>query len=85
MDANEQTKQMWLTNFQTIKSLKISKVEESFKEEWTPDRQRFKFTLDVSVNSQGEQFGWNNGVNYRYITLQKDGDKWLVHELASNP
>jgi len=85
MDASDQTKQMWLTNFQTIKSLKVKKVEEAFKDEWTQQRQTFKFTLEVSVTDAGEQLGWENGTNVRWITLQKTGDQWLVHELANNP
>jgi len=85
MDANESTKQMWLTNFQTLKAVTVKKVEEAFKEEWTAERQTFKFTLEVSVTPAGEQMGWNNGVNYRWLTLQKSGDKWLVHELSNNP
>lgn len=85
MDASDQTKQMWLTNFQSIKSLKVKKTEEAFKEEWTPERQVFKFILDVSVTPAGEQIGWENGTNFRWVTLQKTGGKWLVHELANNP
>jgi len=33
MDANESTKQAWAVNFSTIKSLKVNKIEEAFKEE----------------------------------------------------
>jgi len=85
MDANDQTKAMWKTNFAAIRSLKISGVEPAFKEEWTPTRQVFKFTLDVKVTPQGEEFGWSNGKNSRWLTLEKKGDVWRVTELANNP
>ena len=85
MDANEQTKQMWLTNFQTLKSVFVEKIEEVYKDEWTPNRQVFKVILEVDVTSQGEQYGWNKGENFRWISLQNNNNIWQVHELANNP
>lgn len=85
MEANEETKQMWLTNFQTLKSVSVKKIEEVYKDEWTPSRQVFKATLEVEATSQGEQYGWNKGENFRWISLQKNNNIWQVHELANNP
>jgi hypothetical protein len=85
MDANDSTKQGWGVNFKTLESLKVNKIEEAFKDEWTPTNQVFKVELNVSVTPAGEQIGWTNGKNFRWITLQKTGDQWLVHDLANNP
>jgi hypothetical protein len=85
MDANENTKQGWGVNFNTIKSLEIKKIEEAFKEEWTPNKQTFKATLKVSVTEQGLQIGWENGDNFRWITVEKNNNVWQIHELANNP
>jgi hypothetical protein len=86
MDANDDTKQGWAVNFNTIESLKVNKIEEAFKEEWTPSRQTFKMELEVRVNSEGEQMGWENGKNFRWVTLEKNASGvWVVHELANNP
>lgn len=86
MDADSNTKQAWGVNFNTIKSLKVNKIEEAFKEEWTPNRQSFKVELGVQIKPEGEQFGWRNGANYRWITLEKNqSGQWMVHELANNP
>jgi len=85
MDANDQTKQMWKTNFNTIKSLKVESVEPYWLEEWTADRQMYKFILDVSVTPEGEQIGWENGKNFRWVTMQNNNGVWQVHELANNP
>lgn len=86
MDANENTKQMWGVNFNTIESLKVNKIEETYKEEWTPTRQSFKVELDVKVKPEGEQLGWVNGKNFRWISLEKNSaGAWLIHELANNP
>lgn len=86
MDVNENTKQMWGVNFNTIEKLEVKKVEETFKEEWTANRQTFKVELDVKVKPEGERMGWQNGQNFRWITLEKNaGGQWMIHELASNP
>jgi len=85
MDANESTKKMWKTNFDTIKSLSVKKVEPVFLEEWTSTRQVFRFDLLASVTSEGEGYGWNQGQNARWLSLQKNNEVWQVHEIASNP
>jgi hypothetical protein len=86
MDANDSTKKMWEANFNTIESLSVKKVEEAFKEEWTATRQTFKFELDAKVKPAGEQLGWNQGTNFRWVSLEKNsGGAWLIHEIANNP
>lgn len=85
MDANQGTEEMWKTNFNTIKSLSVKGATPVFEEEWTSVRQVFKFDLLVSVTPEGEGYGWNQGQNARWISLEKNGDIWQVHELANNP
>lgn len=86
MDASDQTKAMWKRNFATISTLKVNKIEEAFREEWTDNRQSFKVQLHVNVNPTGKQLGWQNGMNYRWVTLTKTASgQWLVHEIANNP
>lgn len=85
MDANESTKQGWRENFNQIKSLQIKFVEPYLREEWSAAREMYKFTLEASVTAKGEQWGWNNGENFRWVVVEKNGDNWQVHELANNP
>jgi hypothetical protein len=86
MDANDNTKQAWGVNFNTIKKLTVKKIEETFKEEWSENRQSFKIELNVEIKPEGEQMGWQNGTNFRWVSLEKNSDgKWLIHELANNP
>jgi hypothetical protein len=83
MDADAATKKAWGENFATLGSLKIVSVEAVYPNEWTAERESYKFTLDVVAKS--EQFGWSTGSSLRWITLQKVNGKWMVHELANNP
>ena len=85
MDANAETKAGWKTNFEQLKSLTITKIEPIYEEEWTAERQSYKAELEVKLVSGNASMGWVNGKNFRWITVEKTGDKWLVHELANNP
>jgi len=85
MDANDNTKAGWWQNFNTLESLKIKSLEPNMQEEWTNDRQLYKAILDVKLKSGEGGLGWENGENYRWVSVQKTGDKWFIHELANNP
>ncbi len=85
MDANADTKQGWGVNFNTIQALKIKNMEPVYEEEWTSVRQVFKADLEIKSTDAGEQYGWNQGINMRWVTVEKNGDTWLIHELANNP
>ncbi len=84
MDANQTTKNMWQQNFAAISSLTVKSLEPTFQSEWTSERESYKATLEVKTKG-GNTFGWEDGTNTRWITLQKTEGKWLVHELANNP
>jgi len=83
MDANDQTKQMWGVNFNSVESLKIKSIAPAFQEEWTAERVTYKVMLEVKAKAG--QNVWSNGVNARWITLTKATTGWVVHELANNP
>jgi hypothetical protein len=85
MDANQGTKDAWVKNFETLKSLKLEKIDEAFKAEWSATRQSFKATLTVEVKPGSPDWGWQNGKNFRWLVLQKTGGVWQVHELNNNP
>jgi hypothetical protein len=86
MDADEGTKQAWGVNFNTLNSLTVKSCAEDSKSDWTPTRQSFKCELAVSVKPEGERIGWENGQNFRWITLEKNANgAWQIHELANNP
>ncbi|MFH1077968.1 MAG: hypothetical protein V1745_01635 [Patescibacteria group bacterium] len=85
MDADDGTKAGWRQNFGQLASLKVVAVEPTFQEEWTAERQTYKTELDVKLQSGDEAMGWTNGRNFRWVTMQKVGDLWKVHELANNP
>ncbi len=86
MDANDDTKQAWGVNFNTIEELTVKNIVEAYKEEWSDSRQSFKIELEIKVKPEGEQMGWQNGTNFRWVSLEKNSNgNWQIHELANNP
>jgi hypothetical protein len=83
---NEATAQQWLSNFNSIKSLKIISVEQANLEQWTATWESYKVTIDITTSEKPEKYGWDNGRNIRWVTIiPQGGGAWKVAELAQNP
>jgi hypothetical protein len=83
---NEATANMWLANFQSIKSLKVVSIEQANLEQWTDEWESYKVTLDIATSEPPDKYGWENGRNVRWVTLiPQGGGSWKVAELAQSP
>lgn len=86
MDADIDTKQAWGVNFNTIASLKKVKMEAVYQNEWSETRQIYKAQLEVELKPNSQDFGWQNGVNNRWVAVERNSSgQWMIHELANNP
>jgi len=87
---NESQKQAWAVQFNAIKSIKILSAEPSMKEDWTETKHTYKTSLDVEMDPKSADepipyFGWENGKNFRWITLIKEGKMWRIEGIATGP
>ncbi len=83
---NDTMRQMWLENFQSLKSLKVVSVEQAYVENWTGEWECFKVTLDVTTSAPPDKYGWENGRNTRWVSLIPQGaGYWKITELSANP
>jgi hypothetical protein len=86
MAPDEATGQAWTDNFKSLKSLKIVSIEQARLEEWTSEWETYKVTLEAATDESPEKYGWENGLNIRWITIVPQGaGAWKVDALASNP
>lgn len=86
MDANMlQSASMWKENFNTIAGMKVTKIEEIYKEEWTDSLQKYKVQLSVNLKPGSQPMGWEEGNNTRWVSLVMEGGQWKIHEIANNP
>ena len=83
---NEAMAQMWLANFQSLSALTVVSVEQASLEQWTAERELYKVKLDVKTSEPQEKYGWDNGLNVRWVELiPQGGGSWKVASLAANP
>ena len=83
---NEATAQMWLANFQSLSALTVVSVEQASLEQWTAEREFYKVTVNVRTAESPEKYGWDDGLNARWVELvPQGGGAWKVVALATNP
>ena len=91
MKTKDETElQTWGVHFNAINSFKLLKIEKASEESWTDNKHIYKVVLDVwmdprSADAPIPYYGWQNGENTRWITLEKVGDIWKIAEIATGP
>lgn len=88
--SDDSTKQSWGVQFNAMKSLKVINISPINKDSWTDTSHQYKVVFDVimdpnSRNATIPYYGYNNGQNIRYITLEKEDGAWRVSEIATGP
>lgn len=73
-----------------MKTVKVKKIEETMKEDWTENRHEYMVTLDVVMDPSSAggpipYYGFENGENVRFVGLVKEGNQWKVEGLATGP
>jgi hypothetical protein len=87
---SDNERQNWTVQFASIKSIKLLKMEKANENFWTDNKHIYKVTLHVlmeirSADAPIPYYGWENGVNVRWITLEKIGKIWKIAEIATGP
>jgi len=87
---DEGQKQAWGVQLNAIKSIKILNTEPSMQEAWTATRHTYKITMDIMMDSASAgapipYYGYENGKNIRWVTLEKEGKIWRVMGIATGP
>ncbi len=58
--------------------------------DWTEAKHTYKVTLDVSMNPTSANapipyYGWENGQNIRWVSLENAGNLWKIQGIATGP
>jgi hypothetical protein len=89
--TNDSERQAWAVQFAAFHYLKVLKIEKANLNEWTDNKHIYKVTLDVimdiekSANAPIPYYGYQNGENVRWITLEKVDNVWKIAEIATSP
>ncbi len=87
---DDSQKQAWGVQFNAFNSVKVLKIESSMPEEWSGNEHSYRVTLEVkmdpgSANAPIPYYGWENGQNIRWITLEKSVSLWKIKGIATGP
>ncbi|MCL5438886.1 MAG: hypothetical protein M1268_02760 [Patescibacteria group bacterium] len=84
---DEKSKQQWETNFKSILNISLARVDDFEKAAWTDNFEQYKIIFDIKLKpGVSENYGWTDGDNIRWITLEKDNkDVWKITEIATGP
>lgn len=87
---NDSELQAWAVQFSNITSFKLLKIEKFNENEWTDNKHIYKVIFDIwmdprSADAPISYYGWQNGQNTRWLTLEKVGNIWKIAEITSGP
>lgn len=83
---NDTYGKMWLENFRSIKSVIVKSIEPHRLPEWTKEREYYKVILEIQTDEPAYKYGWDNGINTRWITIIPQGaGSWKIDEIATAP
>ncbi len=87
---DDSTKQAWGVQFNAFKKLVIKSIGPSLQEEWMETSQSYKVTMDVemtpeSANGPIPYYGYEKGINIRWISLEKENGVWKIAGINTGP
>jgi hypothetical protein len=88
--SDDSAKQAWGVQFNAFQSLSVIQIEPSMKEEWTESKHTYKLTLSVKMkpeaaNAPIPNYGYDNGINIRWVTIEKISSSWKISSIATGP
>jgi hypothetical protein len=87
---DDATKQAYGVQYAAMESVKVKKIEESSRSDWTDSWHQYMVSLDVVMNPNSAggpipYYGFERGENIRFITLIKEGATWKIEGLSTGP
>jgi hypothetical protein len=81
---DDSTRQMWGVNFNSIKEVKIKSIEKVNIADLQTENE-YQVTFDIKVKASGNQYGWQDGQDTRFIPLVKENGVWKIEGIATGP
>ena len=77
--------QAWAANFNTIAAVRVTRLQPWERAGWSDDGQKYKVFLHIERKSHAPYYGWEDGLNIRWLTIQCQGSLWKIREIATGP
>jgi len=87
---NDSTKQSYGVQFSAMKEVKVLKMSDSMKDNWTETKHQYMVSLEIAMDSSSANnpipyYGFEKGENIRFINLIKENSQWKIEGLATGP
>ena len=88
--GDDSSRQTWGVHFNAIKKIEVKSIEPGMKDDWSENSHVYKVMLDVSmkpeaVNAPIPNYGWDEGSNIRWVSLEKISSVWTISGIATGP
>ncbi len=88
--GNIKNKSNWEKQFSIFESLSLKNIETYSKNEWTETKHIYKVLLNIKLKSGNAKnvipnYGYKNGLNAKWIEVEKIKGQWYINGIASGP
>jgi hypothetical protein len=90
INPNKETEQLWIKQFNVIRSVHIMDMKETSKETWTDTQKIYQVTLEIymdnsAANAPIPNNGWTDNPNIRFIRVVKINNRWFIDQIGTGP
>jgi hypothetical protein len=90
INPNKETEQLWIKQFNAIKSVHIMDMQETSKETWTDTQKIYQVTLEIDMDNSAANapipnYGWTDNPNIRFIRVVKINNRWFIDQIGTGP
>jgi len=87
---DDTAKQAWEMQYNAFKKLIVQSIEPSMEESWKDAQKTYRVVMDVEMDEDSAEgvipyFGYVNGINMRWITIEKEGADWKIAGISTGP
>lgn len=87
---NKNEAEMWAVQFAAMNEIEILEIEKANEDKWTKNTHYYKVVFDIKMDPKSAEapipyYGWNNGENVRWLTLEKVNNVWKIANITSSP
>jgi len=83
--GNIAMQEMWKANFSSLDKIKVVSLYPEEEEKWHKQQPLFKVIIYAILKPGTPYYGWDEGRNTRWITINPSGDSWKIVSIASSP
>lgn len=88
---DDSVKQAYGVQFNAFESIKIKSIESAPQSEWTETKHTYRVDFEAKMKPEAQyvmpitNYGYENGLNIRWVAIEKVEDKWKIASLATGP